>query len=388
MSLLYRLWDMAARQLAKRRRRMREDSSSSSSSSSSEEENTVIPPKKLTPAKFECVICFNIPSTCTYSCDICGELYCQLCTATLSKGRFGGANCSVCREGVIRRNKFAEKLRNSAFIRQKVKCGGCRKRGYMPAITAHQAYCFRRLVLCPDMLCSKPAMPLKYFLAKHCKARVDNCRVTKVGPWREHEDGSVEFKLTHTSATMRLVFYFPEMAEFTPVRVFLNSDSIASAGFYMLIKRVEREWHFNFFSYLSEEEARNYKIELFLYRAHYPAYSSLWNDVYAKHLNSMRYGKYMDPIAPFYTLTCTPSPQYTKFHPCLTCKCDIEENYVLRRHRPTAKTVLTDDHIRRIAYGAMGVPKIGERIPSSAIQLANDAPLKMSMFIKVSKRSN
>lgn len=36
----------------------------------------------------------------------------------------------------------------------------------------------------------------------------------------------------------------------------------------------------------------------------------------------------------------------------------------------------------------MGVPKIGERIPSSAIQLANDAPLKMSMFIKVSKRSN
>jgi len=364
-------------------RRKRRHDNGGTGEEEEEEEDGVYYNKKLA-SKFECVICYQMPSNSSYSCQLCGEFYCQLCTATLGKRSIGFPSCAVCRDGLIYRCKFAEKLRDHTFAKRKVKCGGCEKRGYLAVIAAHQAYCDQRLVLCPDVNCKKPAMSLAKFYENHVNMRVQLCRVKKVGPWRAN-DNSIEFKFNHSSIKLNMLLRSPDLYDFTTTKIFLLADSMVNCGFYLNILRQDKEWHFNFHSYLTEEEARKYRIELTLYNRKRPYYISLWENEYTRQLDLLPYGKYMDPIPPYYTIFCQPLPQYTKFHPSLSAKHPVAERYVLRPKNPNYLTRLTDSHIRKVVeHGgpAYSAPKEGDLIPDD-----NVPPIKLNMFVKITKIS-
>lgn len=228
---------------------------------------------------FECVICYQFPINYVYTCKTCGEVYCQLCTMTLGKFDINSRNahhpaCCVCRRGELYRSRFAEKIKEQLMSGYKMDCRYCGKKKalcYPTAVKMHDARCMKRLVLCPDARCKHQPMPMEKLLKEHAELPISECGVRTLKPWKKDRTGAHVFKFHLHDYVISSVDYGFEKDN--KRAFFVNDPNEAStdlqeAGIYLRVLRMgtSGEWHFNFFSYLSEEEARKYTVELTIFK--------------------------------------------------------------------------------------------------------------------------
>jgi len=251
----------------------------------------------------ECGICFEELLTYEiYSCLTCGQLYCQLCARQTceripclsssskvgKKRQFSSierAKCPTCRFGYMRRNKFAEQLRDGYYEGAKFpNCpyayNGCEVKAipYLPT-NGHISSCPHRQVVCANEWCDVRSLPLSSLM--------DNRHLVDEGcgmAVRPKPEGSLtyilpyEYRQSRRGSKGRVPLYHRDSFKLTSPRTSSHpnfpryflcfSDEIAAAGLYVELYREHHLgiWRLTLKSYLDEKRVLDYKADIQVYR--------------------------------------------------------------------------------------------------------------------------